>query len=135
MSGGTLEWTQLYGPPATVVSPNALVTDVTALEEGFVYLFRLSVTTADGVFADDVVVAPLAASPQSAAIDGELAQWHRVGLTFTGPSVAESDSPNPFLDSRFDVYFTQGDTTLRVPGFFAGDGDAEIGRASCRERV
>ncbi|MBN1482315.1 hypothetical protein EH223_08970 [candidate division KSB1 bacterium] len=33
-------------------------------------------------------------------ITGELQQWHKVTLTFTGPQSSESAEPNPFLDFR-----------------------------------
>ncbi|MBK1832829.1 DUF5060 domain-containing protein [Roseibacillus ishigakijimensis] len=51
-------------------------------------------------------------------------QWHKVTLDFVGPETSETAEPNPFLDYRLDVTFTQGDTTLVVPGYFAADGDA-----------
>ncbi len=63
-------------------------------------------------------------SAQSPAITGELRQWHDVTLTFDGPQASETGSPNPFLDYRLDVTFTQGSLSLVVPGYFAADGNA-----------
>ena len=41
------------------------------------------------------------------AISGDLRQWHKVTLTFTGPQASEADSnPNPFTDYRMTVTFT-----------------------------
>ena len=57
-------------------------------------------------------------------VTGELMQWHRVTLTFNGPELSESGTPNPFTDYRLWVTFTQGDRELVVPGFFAADGQA-----------
>ncbi len=57
-------------------------------------------------------------------ITGELKKWHPVTLTLDGPSSSETADPNPFLDYRLNVTFTQGATTIEVPGFFAADGDA-----------
>ncbi len=57
-------------------------------------------------------------------ITGELRQWHDVALTFDGPALTETGTPNPFLDYRLDVTFTQGSKTLVVPGYFAADGNA-----------
>jgi MYXO-CTERM domain-containing protein len=59
-----------------------------------------------------------------AKITGELKRWHRVTLTFDGPSASEAGTPNPFLDHRLDVTFTGGGKSYTVPGFFAADGDA-----------
>ena len=63
-------------------------------------------------------------SAQSPAITGELRQWHDVVLTFDGPQATETGSPNPFLDYRLDVTFTQGSVSMVVPGYFAADGNA-----------
>src|SRR5687768_17538578 len=60
-------------------------------------------------------------------IAGELRQWHKVTLTLAGPHADESSSsPNPFLDYRMTVTFAHesGSPTYRVPGYFAGDGNA-----------
>jgi hypothetical protein len=55
---------------------------------------------------------------------GDLKKWHAVTLTFDGPSASESGTPNPFTDYRMNVTFSQGSTSLLVPGFFAADGNA-----------
>ncbi|HVJ69059.1 MAG TPA: DUF5060 domain-containing protein [Caulifigura sp.] len=57
-------------------------------------------------------------------ISGELKQWHRVTLTFQGPETSESATPNPFRDYRMNVTFTNGDKTIKAPGYFAADGNA-----------
>ena len=67
------------------------------------------------------------AAPSDVAISGELRQWHKVTLTLTGPQADEpSTAPNPFMDYRMTVTFAHesGTPTYRVPGYFAGDGDA-----------
>lgn len=61
---------------------------------------------------------------QTYAISGELKQWHKVTLTFNGPTSSEGATPNPFADYRFTVTFTNGSKTYVVPGYFAGDGNA-----------
>ena len=72
----------------------------------------------------------LGARRQSGAdvsISGELRQWHKVTLTLSGPQADETSSaPNPFVDYRMTVTFAHesGTPTYRVPGYFAGDGDA-----------
>jgi hypothetical protein len=61
------------------------------------------------------------------SIAGELRQWHKVTLTLTGPHADElSSAPNPFVDYRMTVTFAHesGSPTYRVPGYFAGDGNA-----------
>ncbi len=59
-----------------------------------------------------------------ATLSGELRQWHKPTLTFTGPSTSETASTNPFLDYRLNVTFTQGDKSYVVPGYYAANGDA-----------
>ena len=66
-------------------------------------------------------------APNSAAVSGELRQWHKVTLTLNGPQASETDSsPNPFTDYRMTVTFTHesGSPRYEVPGYFAADGDA-----------
>ena len=57
-------------------------------------------------------------------VSGETKTWHRVTITFDGPSTSESAAPNPFRDYRLDVTFSKGGRSLRVPGFYAADGNA-----------
>ncbi|NJO03131.1 MAG: DUF5060 domain-containing protein [Bacteroidia bacterium] len=63
-------------------------------------------------------------------LSGEQKQWHNLTLSFEGPIVNETDSINPFLDYRLEVIFFQGEDTLRVPGYFAADGNAAETSAS-----
>jgi hypothetical protein len=70
----------------------------------------------------------------SAEVTGELKQYHRVTVTFAGPSTSETADPNPFLDYRLDVTFTgPSGQTYDVPGFFDGDGNG--GRSGNAWRV
>ncbi len=65
--------------------------------------------------------------PADVSISGELRQWHKVTLTLSGPQADElSNAPNPFMDYRMTVTFAHesGTPTYRVPGYFAGDGEA-----------
>ncbi|MGC6465746.1 MAG: DUF5060 domain-containing protein [Akkermansiaceae bacterium] len=57
-------------------------------------------------------------------LSGEARLWHKTTLTFDGPECSEAAEPNPFADYRFEVVFSQGDHSLKVPGYFAADGDA-----------
>lgn len=73
------------------------------------------------------------ANPGTGAVSlsGELRKWHKVTLSFDGPSYQESDvSPNPFLDYRMEVTFTQGNQSFVVPGYFAADGNSAESSAS-----
>ncbi len=64
-------------------------------------------------------------------IAGELMKWHKVTLTFSGPSASEEADTNPFLNYRMMVRFTNGDEIIDVPGYFAADGNAaETGATS-----
>jgi hypothetical protein len=55
-------------------------------------------------------------------ISGDLKQWHRVTLTFSGPSTSEQDPENPFLNYRLNVIFKNGNREFTVPGYYAADG-------------
>ncbi len=59
-------------------------------------------------------------------INGELKLWHRVTVSFDGPETSEDASPNPFTDYRLEVEFRHPATgrAVRVPGFYAADGNA-----------
>jgi hypothetical protein len=78
-----------------------------------------------------ISIGALNAQPRDVAgdvsVSGELRQWHKVTLTFTGPHTDEAAvSPNPFTDYRLSVTFAHesGSPTYTVPGYFAGDGNA-----------
>lgn len=62
----------------------------------------------------------------SVELSGELKQWHDVTLTLDGPYAHELDrKPNPFTDFQFEVTFTHASgLALKVPGYFAADGNA-----------
>jgi hypothetical protein len=66
---------------------------------------------------------PLPSNPR-VNVSGELQRWHRVTLTFNGPEVSETSTPNPFTDYRLNVTFSNGSKTYVVPGFYAADGNA-----------
>ena len=58
-------------------------------------------------------------------VTGELRKWHRVTISFDGPSTTEDASINPFLEYRLNVTFTSpSGATFIVPGFYAADGNA-----------
>lgn len=66
----------------------------------------------------------------SVTVTGELKTWHKVTLTFDGPTATETDAKNPFLDYRLSVTFHKGDKHIVVPGYFAADGAAANTSAS-----
>lgn len=78
------------------------------------------------IFLNSMLFAPCAMLfAQSPKIAGELKKWHTISLQFDGPQCSETDfSPNPFLDYRFEVTFSNGNKQYKVPGFFAADGNA-----------
>lgn len=57
-------------------------------------------------------------------ITGERMVWHPVTLSFEGPETSEQASPNPFLDYRMTVVFTQAGRSIAVPGYYAANGYA-----------
>ncbi|MEM9985429.1 MAG: DUF5060 domain-containing protein, partial [Bacteroidota bacterium] len=90
--------------------------------------------TASPDYIRNIVVADPAAVPITppsnpgtgvASLTGELKKWHKITLSFDGPAYAEESlGPNPFLDYRLNVTFSQGNRQFVVPGYFAADGDA-----------
>lgn len=58
------------------------------------------------------------------SITGQLKKWHKITLTFDGPTASEQGTPNPFLDYRMDVTFSIGSHSYTIPGYFAADGNA-----------
>ena len=71
--------------------------------------------------------ASIHAAPDPAKTSGKLAKWHRVSLTFDGPSTSERATPNPFTDYRLDVMFVGPSAQkIVVPGFYAADGNAAV---------
>jgi hypothetical protein len=56
------------------------------------------------------------------SVEGALQAWHPVTITFTGKEASETEAT--FRDHRLDVTFSKGDKSLRVPGYFAADGNA-----------
>lgn len=65
-----------------------------------------------------------AEAPAKVTVSGALKKWQPVTLTFVGPELSETGTPNPFTDFRLQVTFQQGDRRFVVPGFFAADGQA-----------
>jgi hypothetical protein len=59
-----------------------------------------------------------------AVLSGNLKKWHKLTLTFDGPQTSEEAEPNPFLDYRLNVTFTNSKKRYVVPGYYAADGDA-----------
>ncbi|MEX0288309.1 MAG: DUF5060 domain-containing protein [Flavobacteriaceae bacterium] len=59
-------------------------------------------------------------------IQGELKKWHKITLVFEGPETSEEAQENPFLNYGLDVVFTHPQTgeKLRIPGYYAADGNA-----------
>jgi hypothetical protein len=71
-----------------------------------------------------VVIAQSSAFAADFILEGELKQWHKVTLTFDGPESSEYAKDNPFLDYRLQVAFTNGNSSYKVPGYYAADGNA-----------
>ncbi len=53
----------------------------------------------------------------------EYKKWHTITLSFEGPETSEDATPNPFLNYRLNVTFTNGTSSYTVPGFYAADGN------------
>lgn len=125
-SGWTLQWSQLSGPPATILAGDTLAPTILPSHAGSVRL-RLTLDDArTGLYTDDVVL-NVFGNDQDAELTGQARKWHKLALTFTHDAeLSETSTPNPFLDLRLVTYFlhAESSTLLAVPGFFAADGDA-----------
>ena len=57
-------------------------------------------------------------------IDGELKKWHKIVFNLNTEDTSEFEKDNPFLNYRLVISFSNGDSTIKVPGFYAADGNA-----------
>lgn len=57
-------------------------------------------------------------------LTGEHKQWHNIVFNLGGPVASEGGTPNPFSDYRLEITFERGSRSLKVPGYFAADGNA-----------
>jgi len=105
--------------------------------------FRLhrSITTAPGLIVCILLLVPVLVSAGSLCknegrISGELKKWHKVTLTFEGPQTSEEDTFNPFMNYRLNVLFTHPESgkTLKIPGYYAADGNAGESSATSGNR-
>ena len=88
------------------------------------YIFNIPASYLQAVSEFPSNVPPVSVSGD-AVITGELRKWHKITLTWDGPSTSETASPNPFSDYRLDVTFRgPSGQTYVVPGYFAADGNA-----------
>lgn len=83
-----------------------------------------SVLVASIAFVIQTATPETATGAQRAGISGELKVWHKITLTFDGPSTGEAAIPNPFTDYRLNVTFRKGSKRTVVPGYYAADGNA-----------
>ncbi|MEM8897477.1 MAG: DUF5060 domain-containing protein, partial [Bacteroidota bacterium] len=62
--------------------------------------------------------------PNGISIQGEQKKWHKITLIMDGPQASETGTPNPFTDYFLEATFSKGNKTVKVPGYFAADGNA-----------
>ena len=120
----TLTWMQLAGPPVTFDGSNHLPANIGGLSDSDAYVFRIIAMDALGSTADDLITVTIGTPIYPWEISGEQKQWHPVTITFEGPYLDETDTPNPFTDYRLNATFTNGVDTMIIPGYFAADGNA-----------
>lgn len=65
------------------------------------------------------------ASSGTSSVSGELKTWHKVSVDFAAPK-SFGETKSTFRNYRLDVTFTNASTgeVVKVPGFFAADGNA-----------
>lgn len=64
-------WTKLAGPPATIITPASLTTNVTGLTPGN-YVFQLSNKCIDGLYAKDIVSVTVLPEPPTAVVGNDM---------------------------------------------------------------
>lgn len=120
-----ITWSQLSGPAVSISGTSTPTPMLAGLTPEAIYQFQLQATdTAGRIATDQVVVSTLPTGVPGASLTGELKQWHRVTLTFDGPTLSETSGDNPFLNYRLEVSLTHNGKSVLVPGFFAADGNA-----------
>ena len=125
-------WTQVSGPStASLTNTNTKNLSATGLVQG-VYQFQLAVTDNELNTDTDTVLVNVVPSSGQGVVSGELREWHKVTVDFSGPVTNETATPNPFTDYRLDVTFThQGNgQSYVVPGYYAADGNTANTSAS-----
>ena len=125
-SGDYNEWTPTLGNNTVVATPyseaSGAGTAGTALTVSFVVINEDNGGGTGGGTGYDPPDDP---GTGTVTISGETKKWHKITLSFDGPSYSEtSTNPNPHLDYRFNVTFTNGSKSYTVPGYFAADGNA-----------
>lgn len=71
-----------------------------------------------------VQISSINAQESKVRIKGSLKKWHKVTLSFEGNKLSENDENNPFLNYRLNVVFKNKDRLIKLPGFYATDGNA-----------
>ncbi|MDN5213132.1 Ig-like domain-containing protein [Fulvivirgaceae bacterium BMA12] len=72
-----------------------------------------------------VLMCSLTAYSQTVNVTGTLQKWHKITVSLTLPGGNLTETANTFRNTRMDVIFNRpGGGSIRVPGFFAADGDA-----------
>ncbi|MFC2111626.1 discoidin domain-containing protein [Bacteroidota bacterium] len=132
-TGDYLDWESGYNnpPPIETGTYSMMITPGTGAASTF--SFSIKKTDTGGGDGGDGGVGPydtISVDTGQVLITGEKKQWHNIILHAGGPNALETGTPNPFLDYRFRVLFTQGDFELLVPGYFAADGNASETGAS-----
>jgi hypothetical protein len=119
-----IQWTQVAGPPVTLVGADQPDLLVDGLLSPGVHSFAVTVWDDAGAMASDTVSVTVAECTSPVIPEGPLSVWRTLTLAFDGPMSSEVGLVNPFLDVRLLVLFTHGDTgkSWLVPGFFAADG-------------
>ena len=128
-------WSQIGGAPAIIETPNSMLTHVTPIGSGLMR-FELKVSDQNGFDTDDVL-AYVVGEQQVGVLQGTLAKWQTLTLTFQHDTIMfEGGTPNPFIDRRLQVTFLHpaSGTLHTVPGYFAADGNAAETGASSGDR-
>jgi len=137
IGASNLRWRQVGGPPAGIVTPNEIATEVVPSTAG-VHEFEVSLTTPSGSRISDRCKLYLFDDPGDGdgmseigagpSFEGNPEVWQKLTLTFAhNVETFEQDPYNPFTDLRLLVHFVRAEEPNRVitvSGYFAADGNA-----------
>ncbi|WP_271781866.1 Ig-like domain-containing protein [Aquimarina algiphila] len=72
-----------------------------------------------------LLIMPFRGHSQSVDVSGTLQKWHKITVSLTLPGNNLTEAAVTFRNTRMDVIFTSpSGRNIRVPGFFAADGNA-----------
>ncbi len=122
-SGNYLDWANGFDSPPAIQKGDYTLEVTPGTGTASTYNFTIEMTVPDNG-GETGLGEPLDVANGEVLVTGEEKQWHNVTLNFGGPEADEVGTDNPFSNYRLEVTFSKGNTSLKVPGYYAADGNA-----------